>query len=151
MLNDLITAAMQLAGTEDRVSHNARLWQMEGGRACPLGWGRCSQPVYADLKTGEYDYGEPGGPGHADCMANCQHGMNPPTDDDGDYPADADEPMTVGLDCCPHYVPYGSDCDQCDEDETDNAMGLTVPNVQAQGREAGSLAKRPSGAAGYTS
>ncbi len=40
---------------------------------------------------------------------------------------DADEPMTVGLDCCPHYVPYGSECDQCDEDDADMAMGLT-PN-----------------------
>lgn len=128
MLNDLITAAIQLAGTEDQVNHNARLWQMEGGRACPLGWGDCSQPVYADLKTGEYDYGEPGGPGHADCRRNCKHGMAPPDDDD--YPADQDEPMTVGLDCCPHYVPYGSDCDQCDEDEADNAMWLTVPNAQ---------------------
>jgi len=47
--------------------------------------------------------------------------------DDG-YPADADEPMTVGLDCCPHMVPYGSDCDECDEDDADMAMGLT-PNT----------------------
>ena len=78
MLNDLITAAIQLAGTEDQVSHNARLWQMEGGRECPLGWGGCSQPVYVDLATGENDYGERGGPGHADCMRNCRHGMNPP-------------------------------------------------------------------------
>ena len=30
------------------------------------------------------------------------------------YPADADEPMTIGLDCCPHLKPYGSDCDECD-------------------------------------
>ena len=43
MLNDLITAAIQLAGTEDQVSHNARLWQMEGGRTCPIGWDGCSQ------------------------------------------------------------------------------------------------------------
>ena len=132
MLNDLITAAIQLAGTEDQVSHNARLWQMEGGRTCPLGWGGCSQPVYVDLKTGEYDYGKPGGPGHADCQRNCKHGMAPPDDDD--YPADQDEEMTVGLDCCPHMVPYGSDCDQCDEDEADDAMGLTVPNEPAKGR-----------------
>ena len=27
-LNDLVTAAIQLAGTEDQASHNARLWQM---------------------------------------------------------------------------------------------------------------------------
>jgi hypothetical protein len=76
LLNDLITGAMQLAGIDDQVSHAARLWQSEGGRACPLGWGRCSQPVYVDLKTGEYDYGAPGGPGHADCVRTCRNGMN---------------------------------------------------------------------------
>lgn len=37
---------------------------------------------------------------------------------------DGNEEMTVGLDCCPHHVPYGSDCDECDADE---AMGLTCP------------------------
>jgi hypothetical protein len=77
-LNNLITAAIQLAGTNDMVSHNARLWQMEGGRACPLGWDGCSQPVYVDLKTGDYDYGQRGGPGRADCERNCKHGMTPP-------------------------------------------------------------------------
>ena len=88
MLNDLITAAIQLAGTEDQVSHNARLWQMEGGRTCPIGWDGCSQAVYVDLKTGEHDYGKPGGPGHADCQRNCSHGMNPPPpyDDWDDVP-----------------------------------------------------------------
>ena len=35
-------------------------------------------------------------------------------------------PMTVGIDCCPHYVPYGSECDECDQDDVDEAMGLTV-------------------------
>jgi len=40
-LNHLINAAMQLAGTDDLISHNARLWQSEGGRACPLGWDAC--------------------------------------------------------------------------------------------------------------
>lgn len=85
-LNNLITAAMELAGTEDTVCHNSRLWQMEGGRACPLGWNGCSQPVYVDLKTGAHDYGESGGPGHADCMRNCRHGMNPPPDDDEELP-----------------------------------------------------------------
>lgn len=44
------------------------------------------------------------------------------------YPADADEPMTVGLDCCPHDVPYGSDCDECDEEDADMARGLTPNN-----------------------
>lgn len=75
LLNNLITAAMQLAGTDDQVSHNAQMWQFEGGRACPLGWGRCSQAVYVDVKTGEYDYGQMGGPGHAECVRSCRHGM----------------------------------------------------------------------------
>lgn len=74
-LNDLITAAVQIAGADDLVSHNARLWKSVGGRTCPLGWGDCSQSVYADLKTGEYDYGEPEGPGHADCIRYCRHGL----------------------------------------------------------------------------
>lgn len=30
-------------------------------------------------------------------------------------------PMEIGVDCCPHYVPYGSDCEECDEDDTDDA------------------------------
>ena len=80
LLNNLITAAMQLAGADDRVSHQARLWLSEGGRACPLGWGCCSQTVYVDLKTGEYDYGKPGGPGHADCVRTCSHRMQPAPD-----------------------------------------------------------------------
>lgn len=77
-LSELITAAMQLAGTADQVSHGARLWKSEGGRRCPLAWEECSQAVYVDVATGEYDYGEPGGPGHADCMRYCRHGMEPP-------------------------------------------------------------------------
>ena len=87
VLNELITAAMQLAGTDDRVSHGARLWKSEGGRSCPLDWDGCSQAVYVDLATGEHDYGEPGGPGHADCVRYCPHGMEPPPPDyrgDGD-------------------------------------------------------------------
>jgi hypothetical protein len=93
-LNELITAAMQLAGTDDAVSHGARLWKTEGGRRCPLDWDNCSQAVYVDLKTGEHDYGEPDGPGHADCVRHCPHGMEPPppeeeperVEDGGDAP-----------------------------------------------------------------
>ena len=87
LLNDLITAAVQLAGS-DAVSHGARLWQSEGGRRCPLDWDDCSQAVYVDLKTGEHDYGEPGGPGHADCVRHCSHGMQPAPPDEPE-----DEPM----------------------------------------------------------
>lgn len=52
--------------------------------------------------------------------------------DDGGYPADQDEEMTVGIDCCPHMVPYGSDCDECDEDDADMAIVLT-PNFEGKG------------------
>jgi hypothetical protein len=83
-LDNLITAAAQLAGGEV-LSHGLRMWESEGGRPCPLGWYGCSQAVYVDLKTGEYDYGAPGGPGHADCMRTCRHGMQPYTEEE-DYP-----------------------------------------------------------------
>ena len=84
-LNELLTAATQLAG-EDAVSHGARLWKSEGGRCCPLGWWDCSQAVYVDLKTGEHDYGEPGGPGHTDCIRHCHHGMqHSPAEHDDDW------------------------------------------------------------------
>ena len=64
-----------------------------------------------------------------DCGAqNSQVFEQDAGNDDEAYPADADEPMTVGLDCCPHQVPYGSDCDECDEEEADTAIGLT-PNA----------------------
>ena len=36
----------------------------------------------------------------------------------------ADEPMTVGLDCCPHYVPYGSECFECDEEDACARIGI---------------------------
>lgn len=74
-LDRLINAAMELAGVDDLRNHGARLWQMEGGRTCPLGWTGCSQPVFIDLKTGEYDYGDTGGPGYEDCVENCEHSM----------------------------------------------------------------------------
>lgn len=40
-------------------------WQPEGGRPCE----RCdeSQTVYRCARCGQYDYGEPGGPAHAEC------------------------------------------------------------------------------------
>lgn len=82
VINELITAAIQLANVDDLVSHNARLWQLVGGRRCPAGWeAPCSQPVYVDVKTGEYDYGEPGGPGHEDCARNCRHDGEMENDD----------------------------------------------------------------------
>lgn len=48
-------------------------------------------------------------------------------DDEDGYPADQDEEMTVGLDCCPHFVPYGSDCDRCDDEDQGAAYELNNP------------------------
>lgn len=79
-LNDLITGAITLAGG-DETAHGGRIWHMEGGRSCPIGWDDCSQPVFVDLASGEHDYGQPGGPGAADCDAHCPHGLQPPWED----------------------------------------------------------------------
>lgn len=75
-LDELITAAITLAGGEETCYAN-RVWRTEGGRHCPIGWNDCSQAVYVDLATGAHDYGEPGGPGHADCQRHCPHGHEP--------------------------------------------------------------------------
>lgn len=48
-------------------------WKFEGGRGCPLDLtDDCSQTVYRCKRCGEYDYGEPGGPGLADCENTCE-------------------------------------------------------------------------------
>lgn len=54
-------------------------WVSEGSRGCPHGEGYgdefCGQAVYVCSTCGVYDYGERGGPGHSDCVANsgCDH------------------------------------------------------------------------------
>lgn len=53
------------------------LWESEGGRTCPReGTDRecshTSQAVYRCARCEVYDYGEPGGPGHADCEGGCE-------------------------------------------------------------------------------
>lgn len=75
-LSMLIDSALQL-GNPGLAAHRGRLWQSEGGRACPIGWEDCSQTVYVDAASGEYDYGEPGGPGASDCARHCPHGHEP--------------------------------------------------------------------------
>jgi hypothetical protein len=66
-LQDLIEAARIEAEPQDccRDGHD---WQTDGGRTCPKGdHNMRSQPVYKCARCGDYDYGEPGGPAHADC------------------------------------------------------------------------------------
>jgi hypothetical protein len=78
-----VTTALQHIIAEARALANdgpcaaGHTWMTEGGRPCPhYGTDReCdhrSQAVYVCVKCGQYDYGEPGGPGHADCQRSCR-------------------------------------------------------------------------------
>lgn len=57
------------ARTCERDGH---MWESDSARLCPRGGSGCSQSFYVCRRCGEEDYGEPGGPGHADCFV--QHG-----------------------------------------------------------------------------
>lgn len=87
-LIDLVNDAVTLANPDDTL-HGGRLWRLAGGRSCPIGWENCSQPVFEDVRTGETDYGEPGGPGHTDCKNNCRERMLPPPAEEDDEPLHA--------------------------------------------------------------
>lgn len=67
---------VQQAATElgsDACRDGRHQWVAEGGRSCPDELEVCcSQAVYRCLTCGTYDYGEPGGPGHADCQS-CRY------------------------------------------------------------------------------
>jgi hypothetical protein len=80
-LDALISDARAIAGNDDGRMHKGRLWKFAGGRSCPIGWDDCSQAVFRCAKTDDWDYGEPGGPGAADCRENCEHGMLSPEND----------------------------------------------------------------------
>lgn len=71
-LRQLVADAERLAGADP--CHGGALckWDSEGGRPCPEGYrDDCGQAAYRCLACGAYDYGEPGGPGAADCAAQC--------------------------------------------------------------------------------
>jgi hypothetical protein len=65
MLTHLIAEAVALGG--DNLCAAGHDWQFEGGRYCERCDGGASQPVFRCARCGEWDYGEPGGPGHAHC------------------------------------------------------------------------------------
>lgn len=67
-LQHLIAEATALAGGNTCASGHD--WESAGGRQCPHDHGdiaSCSQTVYECRRCGEVDYGQRGGPGHADC------------------------------------------------------------------------------------
>lgn len=78
-LQHLIAVARALAN-DHPCATTGHVWESDGGRLCPRAAGDdyegcgASQAVYRCARCGQYDYGEPGGPGHADCRAghgNC--------------------------------------------------------------------------------
>lgn len=75
-LRNLIAEARSLANDHPCIS-SGHDWKSEGGRPCPRSGtdgecGHSSQAVYVCARCGQYDYGEPGGPGHADCERGCR-------------------------------------------------------------------------------
>lgn len=78
VLDDLIAEAAALAGGPCGEFHE---WRSDGGRACPRNAdANASQTAYRCRRCGEYDYGDPGGPGHRDCIIEgpCDPSCEPP-------------------------------------------------------------------------
>ena len=46
---------------------NNPMWVVVGGRPCPEKIYGCSQNVYQDAVSGQFDYGYPGGPSFNEC------------------------------------------------------------------------------------
>lgn len=73
LLKTLIREASMELGS-DACNVGKHQWEGEGGRGCPKDYTNlCGQAVYRCKVCGQYDYGEPGGPGHTDCKTNCHH------------------------------------------------------------------------------
>lgn len=71
-LQALIADAVRLGGGDLCAAGHA--WESEGGRCCPKDYtDLCGQAVYRCARCGAYDYGQPGGPGAADCATSCRH------------------------------------------------------------------------------
>ena len=75
----LIAEAVVLAGGRHQCAVLGHRWQSVGGRACPRGCRQTSQNVYQCASCGDYDYGEPGGPAHAECFVKgpCEPDVSP--------------------------------------------------------------------------
>ncbi|WP_155419921.1 hypothetical protein [Burkholderia gladioli] len=69
-LTELIAEARGLAN-DHPCTTSGHAWDMDGGRSCPKNLGHCSQPVFRCARCGEWDYGNPGGPGHHFCFSEC--------------------------------------------------------------------------------
>lgn len=71
ILREAIRDASTQLGSEACEAGNHR-WISDGGRCCPKNLtNQCGQAVYRCAVCGDYDYGDPGGPGHKDCLSHC--------------------------------------------------------------------------------
>lgn len=72
-LQHLLAEAAALAGVD--LCAGGHAWSFVGGRPCPHRGtdANCfgSQSVYQCARCGDWDYGEPGGPGDEDCRPRC--------------------------------------------------------------------------------
>jgi len=75
-MTDILQGLIQQASTElgsTACQAGKHTWVGEGGRSCPHDLtDHCGQAVYRCSICGTWDYGGPGGPGHADCEMSCQ-------------------------------------------------------------------------------
>lgn len=72
-LQRLIAEASVLAGGQHQCAVLGHKWASIGGRQCPYARHHAMEPnssqaVYECTSCGNMDYGEPGGPGHRDCV-----------------------------------------------------------------------------------
>jgi len=67
-------ASTELGSTACQTGRHQWSTEGEGGRGCPHDLtDHCGQGVYRCTVCGQYDYGERGGPGDADCERCCPH------------------------------------------------------------------------------
>lgn len=74
-LQRLIAEAHVLAGGKHQCAVLGHAWKSAGGRQCPYARSHANEPnwsqtVYECGSCGDTDYGDPGGPGHHDCVVD---------------------------------------------------------------------------------
>ncbi|MDO9252587.1 MAG: hypothetical protein Q7U48_13690 [Hydrogenophaga sp.] len=76
-MTDVLLSLIRKASTElgsTACQAGKHQWAFDGGRPCPHDIDdNCSQAVYQCRVCGTHDYGDPGGPGEADCEHHCKN------------------------------------------------------------------------------
>lgn len=77
-IEELIAKARSLAN-DHPCATTGHVWDSDAGRGCPRQCFQASQAVYRCARCGQFDYGEPGGPGHRDCFVDGPCDLQQPT------------------------------------------------------------------------